>query len=115
MSKLCTSVRFLVMNRTNQVVAPKDEDIQGFDPASLKATGAIRKKYSPSFMSEAKAKEFGAALAAKYPGQNFYLAKVEAGVRVEPATGPWVATGTTLRDDATAEEIDTDLNDDDNE
>lgn len=102
------SVRFLVLNRTNEVIAPKDEDIAGMDAATLKAQGAIPKKYSPSFKTKESAQKFGAALAGKYPGERFYLAQVIAGCVVEPATGPWVATGTALHDEATAEDLDGD-------
>lgn len=111
MSKLNRNVRFLVLNRTNQAVAPRDEMISGFDPAALKAAGEISKKFSPSFKNENKAKEFGAALAKKYPGERFYLAKITAGVMVEPSTGPWVATGTAVADEVTAEDLDGDLDD----
>lgn len=116
MAKLNTNVRFLVMNRTNQVIAPKDENLAGFEPKALKAAGEIPKQYSPSFKNRAKAEAFGAALAAKYPGERFYLSQVVAGCMVEPKVGPWVATGTTLRDDATAEDLDGEGDDlDDNE
>jgi hypothetical protein len=106
MSKINRNVRFLVLNRTNEVIAPRDEDIAGMDAATLKAQGEIRKKYSPSFKNKATAQKFGAALAAKYPGENFYLAQVVAGVKVEPATGPWVETGTALHDENLAEDLD---------
>lgn len=106
MSKLNKSVRFLVMNRVNEVVFPKDENIPGYLAKDLKARGELSKMISPSFKNEGTAKGFGAALAGKYPGERFYLAKVIAGVCVEPANGPWVATGTAVRDDATAEDLD---------
>lgn len=93
------SVRFLVLNRTNEVIAPRDEDIAGMDAATLKAQGEIAKKYSPSFKNKGTAQKFGAALASKYPGERFYLAQVIAGCVVEPATGPWVATGTAVHDE----------------
>lgn len=117
MAKLNRNVRFLVLNRTNQVVRPKDENISGFEPAALKAAGEIPKKYSPSFANEGTAKAFGAALAAKYPGERFYLAKVTAGVMIEPQAGPWVATGTALADEHMADEGDDESLDgaDDNE
>lgn len=108
MAKLNRSVRFLVLNRTNQAVAPRDENIAGQSAAELKARGDIRKKYSPSFMNKEAAQKFGAALAAKYPGENFYLAEITAGCVVEPKTGPWVATGTALADETLAEDIDSD-------
>ena len=120
MSKLNKSVRYLVMNRINEVVFPKDENVPGYLAKDLKARGELSKMISPSFKNEATAKGFGAALAGKYPGQRFYLAKVIAGVCVEPQDGPWVATGATVRDDATAADLDTDgeadgLDADDNE
>lgn len=108
MSKINKSVRFLVLNRVNEAVFPKDEEIPGMTAAQLKATGAISKKISPSFKNKEDAQKFGAAVAAKYPGERFYLAQVIAGVMVEPATGPWVATGTALHDDTTAEDLDGD-------
>jgi hypothetical protein len=118
MSKLNRSVRHLVLNRTNQAVAPRDENLPGFEPAALKAAGEIRKKFSPSIKSESVAKAFGAALASKYPGERFYLAKIVAGCMVEQ--GPWVATGTALADEHVASEecdddSDGDLGDTDNE
>jgi len=106
MPKLNRNVRFLVLNRTNQAVRPKDENIQGQTAAELKARGEISKKYSPSFKSEAGAKAFGAALAAKYPGERFYLVKVIAGCMVEPTTGPWVATDTAVADETLAANLD---------
>lgn len=106
MPKLNRNVRFLVLNRTNQAVRPKDENIPGQTAAELKAAGKIGKKYSPSFLTEQSAKEFGAALAAKYPGERFYLVKVIAGCMVEPATGPWVATGTAVADETLAADLD---------
>lgn len=117
MPKLNKSVRFLVLNRTNQAVAPRDENLPGFDPAALKASGEIRKKYSPSFKSEGTARAFGAALASKYPGERFYLAEIIAGCMVEPAQGPWVATGEGLADEHMAADVDEDcdLDDSDNE
>lgn len=116
MAKLNRNVRFLVLNRTNQVIAPKAENLPGFEPAALKAAGEIPKKYSPSFANEGTAKAFGAALAAKYAGERFYLAKVTAGVMIEPAAGPWVATGTALADEHMAEGDDESLDGaDDNE
>lgn len=105
MSKLNRSVRYLVLNATNQAVKPKDEMLAGFDPAVLARDGEIRKKHSPSFKNRAKAEAFGAALAGKYAGQRFYLAQIVSGCVVEPATGPWVATGAAVRDDLTAEDI----------
>ena len=115
-SKLNRSTRFLVMNRLNEVVFPKDEEIPGYLARDLKARGEISKMISPSFKNEGTAKGFGGALAAKYPGERFYLAKVIAGCVVEPATGPWVATGAALADDNTAEDLDGDLDGaDDNE
>jgi|SRR5688500_17950861 len=106
MSKLNRSVRYLVLNRTNEVIAPRDEMLPGFDPAALKASGEIAKKFSPSFKNEGTAKAFGAALASKYPGERFYLSKVIAGCVVEPAQGPWVATGTALADEHMADDAD---------
>jgi hypothetical protein len=106
MAKLNRSVRYLVLNRTNEAVVPRDENLPGFAAADLKASGDIRKKYSPSFMNEGAAKAFGAALAAKYPGQTFYLATITAGCLVEPATGPWVPTGAGIADETLAEDVD---------
>lgn len=108
MSKLNRTVRYLVMNRTNEVIAPRDESLAGFDPAALKAAGEIPKKFSPSFKNKAKAEAFGAALASKYPGERFYLAQIVAGCVVEPATGPWVATGTALADEHLAGDVESD-------
>jgi hypothetical protein len=108
MAKLNRSVRYLVLNRTNEVVAPRDEDIAGMDAATLKAQGEIAKKFSPSFKNKGTAEKFGGALAAKYPGERFYLAQVIAGCVVEPQNGPWVATGTALHDEVLADDIDGD-------
>lgn len=108
MAKVNRNVRFLVLNRTNEVITPRDENIAGMDAASLKASGEIAKKFSPSFKNKVTAQKFGAALAAKYPGERFYLAQIVAGVVVEPATGPWVDTGAALHDEATAEDLDGD-------
>lgn len=104
MSKLNKNVRYLVLNRTNEVIAPRDEMLPGFDPAALKAAGEIAKKFSPSFKNKSKAEAFGAALAGKYPGERFYLAQIVAGVVIEPQTGPWVATGTALHDENLADD-----------
>jgi hypothetical protein len=108
MSNLNKSVRYLVMNRTNQPVRAKDENIPGFLARDLKARGILKKMVSPSFLDEGVAKGFGAALAAKYPGQRFYLAKITAGCVVEPQQGPWVPTGGAVADDNTAADLDTD-------
>jgi hypothetical protein len=116
MSKLNKSVRFLVLNRTNQAVRALDENIPGMDAATLKARGEIAKKISPSFKNKGTAEKFGAALASKYPGERFYLAQIVAGCVVEPATGPWVATGATVADEHMADDVDLDSDDtDDNE
>ncbi len=77
---LSPKIRHLVMNRTNQAIAPRDEMLAGYLPADLKAAGEIPKKYSPSFINESKAREFAQALALKYSGENFYVAKIVAGV-----------------------------------
>jgi len=53
---LNAKIRHLVMNRTNQAIAPRDELLDGFDPADLKARGEIPKKYSPSFVNEGTAR-----------------------------------------------------------
>lgn len=104
---LNAKIRFLVMNRTNQAIAPRDEMIEGFDPAALKADGEIPKKYSPSFVNEATARAFAQALAGKYPGENFYVAKVLAGVTASSVT--WSeASPATLGDDAPCCTMDTD-------
>lgn len=84
---MTAKIRFLVMNRTNQVIAPRDEQLAGYIPAELKASGDIPKKFSPSFTNEAKARGFAEALALKYGGENFYVSKVIAGVST--ATVNW--------------------------
>lgn len=108
MSKLNTTVRYLILNRTNEAVLPRDENIAGMDAATLKAAGEIPKKFSPSFKNKTTAQKFGAAVAAKYPGERFYLVQVVAGCMVEPATGPWVPTGAAaLHDEHMADGADT--------
>lgn len=103
---LSAKIRFLVLNRTNEVIAPRDEDIAGMDPASLKASGEIPKKFSPSFQNKATAQKFACALAAKYAGERFYVAQVLGGAVVEsPATWADATTGV-LHDEATAEDLD---------
>lgn len=103
---LSAKIRHLVMNRTNQVIAPRDEMLSGFDPACLKASGEIPKKYSPSFVNEATARAFAQALATKYPGERFYVARVLAGV--EAATVNWseATPVASLADTATASDLD---------
>lgn len=86
---LAAKIRYLVMNRTNEVIAPRDEEVEGFNAADLKAAGEIPKKFSPSFQNEGTAKRFACALAAKYPGERFYVAKVLGGAVVEPQLGAW--------------------------
>lgn len=103
---ISAKIRYLVMNRTNEAVAPRDEELPGFDAAELKAAGEIPKKFSPSFQNEGTAKRFACALAAKYPGQNFYVAKVLGGAAVEPQLGAWRdAAAGVLHDEVTADEI----------
>lgn len=111
MSKLNGNVRYLVLNRTNEVIAPRDENVAGMDAATLKAQGEIAKKFSPSFKNKATAEKFGAALASAYPGERFYLAQVIAGCVVEPKTGPWVATGTAAHDEMLATDVEGDTED----
>jgi hypothetical protein len=77
---LNAKIRYLVLNRTNQAIAPRDENIAGFLPADLKTAGEIPKKFSPSFVNEDTARGFAGALALKYPGERFYVAMVLAGV-----------------------------------
>ena len=108
MSKLNSSVRYLVMNRTNEVIAPRDENLPGFDPGALKASGDLPKKFSPSFTKEAKAKAFAQALASAYAGERFYVAKVIGGAVDAPT---WVDAGAAVGDTATAADIDTDTDD----
>lgn len=100
-----SKIRYLVMNRTNEVIAPRDEMLAGFDPADLKAAGEIPKKFSPSFKNEGTAKRFSCALAAKYPGEAFYVSKVLGGAKVEPVLGAWSdAVAGELHDEALAED-----------
>lgn len=109
MSKLNSSVRYLVMNRTNEVIAPRDENLPGFDPADLKAAGMLPKKFSPSFASadgENGAKAFAQALAAEYKGERFYVAKIVGGAVDAPT---WVDAGTAVHDTNTVD-TDTDEN-----
>lgn len=106
---LLPKIRFLVMNRTNQVIAPRDEELDGFDPAALKASGMIPKKYSPSFRDAdgtTGAKAFASALAAKYPGERFYVAQVLGGAVVESPAAWSNAVAGALHDDSTAEDLD---------
>lgn len=77
---LTAKVRFLVLNRTNQVIKPRDENLAGMTAAELKAQGEIPKKFSPSFIKEETARNFAEGLAHKYPGERFYVAMVLAGV-----------------------------------
>lgn len=104
---LLPKIRYLVMNRTNQVIAPRDEELDGFDPADLKASGEIPKKFSPSFKSADTAKGFASALASKYPGERFYVAMVLGGAVVEPNPAPWSdAVAGELHDEQTADALD---------
>lgn len=108
MSKLNSSVRYLVMNRTNEVIAPRDENLPGFAPAALKASGMLAKQFSPSFKSDegaTGAKAFARALAAQYKGERFYVAKVIGGAVDAPT---WVDAGNAVGDTVTAADIDTD-------
>jgi hypothetical protein len=103
-----SKIRYLVMNRTNEVVAPRDEMLAGFDPAALKASGEIPKKFSPSFKNKGTAQKFAGALAAKYGGQTFYVAQVIGGSVATNVTWSDAVAGE-LHDDALA---DTDEDDD---
>jgi hypothetical protein len=102
---LNAKIRHLVMNRTNQAIAPRDELLDGFDPADLKARGEIPKKYSPSFVNEGTARGFAAALAAKYPGERFYVAKVVAGCTKSDVQWSEATPVTSLADEATADDL----------
>lgn len=103
---LNAKVRYLVLNRTNEAIAPRDELIAGFDPAALKAAGEIPKKFSPSFQNLAKAKAFCQALAAKYPGERFYVTQVLGGAVVE-APSVWSdARPGMLHDENLADDVD---------
>lgn len=102
---LSAKIRYLVLNRTNQVIAPQDEDIEGMDKRTLKAAGEIPKQFSPSFQNKATAQKFACALAAKYEGERFYVAQVLGGAVVETAS--WTdATAGVLHDEATASDLD---------
>jgi hypothetical protein len=102
---LNTKIRYLVLNRTNQAVAPRDEMLEGYDPADLKASGEIPKKFSPSFVNEATARGFAEALALKYGGERFYVAKVLAGVQSEAVAWSEASPVTSLADTATADDL----------
>lgn len=103
---LNAKIRHLVLNRTNQVIAPRDEMLDGFDPADLKARGEIPKKYSPSFVKEATARSFAEALAVKYPGEHFYVSKILAGVASQEVAWSEATPVTSLADEATADVLD---------
>lgn len=105
---LNAKVRYLVMDRTNQVIAPRDEDIAGYDPAALKAAGEIPKKFSPSFQNLAKAKAFCQALAGKYPGERFYVTQVLGGAVVEAPTTWADARPGALHDENLADDVEDD-------
>lgn len=101
---LSPKIRYLVMNRTNQVIAPRDEMLEGYDPADLKAAGDIPKKFSPSFTNEAKARGFAEALAKAYEGQNFYVTKVIAGVTTSSVQWADATPVTALADESLVED-----------
>lgn len=103
---LNAKVRYLVLNRTNETIAPRDEMIAGFDPAALKAAGEIPKKFSPSFRNLAKAKAFCQALASKYPGERFYVSQVLGGAVVESPSAWSDARPGELHDEALADDED---------
>lgn len=103
---LNAKIRHLVMNRTNQVIAPRDEGLEGYDPADLKARGEIPKKFSPSFVNEETARGFAAALALKYEGERFYVAKVLAGVEAGKVAWSEASPVGSLADTATAADLD---------
>lgn len=103
---LSTKIRHLVMNRTNQAIAPRDENLPGFDAADLKARGEIPKKFSPSFVNEGTARDFAAALATKYEGERFYVAKVIAGCEAAAVSWSEAVPVGSLADTATAEDLD---------
>lgn len=102
---LSTKTRFLVMNRTNQVIAPRDEMLPGFLPADLKASGDIPKKYSPSFVKEDKARDFAGALASKYEGQRFYVSEVIAGCEAASISWSEATPVTGLADESLAADL----------
>lgn len=105
---LNAKVRYLVMNRLNEAIAPRDEMISGYDPADLKARGEIPKKFSPSFANLATAKGFCQALASKYQGERFYVAQVLGGAVVEaPSTWSDARPGV-LHDETLADDVDGD-------
>jgi hypothetical protein len=101
-------IRYLVLNRTNQVIRPRDENLPGLDAATLKAEGEIPKKFSPSFLNEDKAREFAAALATKYAGERFYVAMVVAGVTSQSLTWSEAEPVDGLLDENTAADLGTD-------
>jgi hypothetical protein len=105
---LAAKIRYLVLNRTNEVIAPRDENLPDFDPAALKAAGEIPKKFSPSFTNKDTAKAFASALAAKYGGDRFYVAQVLGGAVVETSSWTDAVSGELydeiLVDDDTANE-----------
>ena len=103
-----SKIRYLVMNRTNEVIAPRDEKLAGFDPAALKAAGEIPKKFSPSFKSKAKAQSFAGALAAKYGGQTFYVAQVIGGSVATNVTWSDAVAGELHDESVTEEDLDDD-------
>lgn len=103
---LSAKVRYLVLNRTNQVIKPRDENLPGMAAAELKAAGEIPKKFSPSFINEQTARDFAEGLALKYKGENFYVAQVIAGVTKGDVQWSEATPVESLDDSATAADLD---------
>lgn len=103
---ISAKTRFLVMNRTNQAIPPRAENLAGYLPADLKAAGEIPKKFSPSFVNEGTARGFAAALATKYPGQRFYVAEIVAGCVKSDVAWSEATPVAGLLDEATADDLD---------
>lgn len=98
-------IRFLVLNRVNQVIRPKDENLPGMSAKELKAAGEIPKQYSPSFINEATARDFAEGLALKYKGQRFYVATILAGVSHGETVWSEAVPVDGLADNATADDM----------
>ena len=105
---LNAKTRYLVMNRLNEAIAPRDEMLTGYDPADLKRRGEIPKKFSPSFANLGTAKGFCQALASKYPGERFYVSQVLGGAVVETPSAWSDARVGALHDENLADDVDGD-------
>ena len=104
MSSNTPKTRFLILNRVNVAILPRDNEYSTDDVAAA---------HSPSFTSKEKAMEFGTFLADENPGERFYLARIES-VACTPTSTIWLDTVPASCDDECSGDDD-DVSDDDDE